>query len=90
MAPANAVLARLGGDEFAVCVAERAALALGAAEQFVAEVRRYTPGTSVGLASESGGDAEIAALLAAADANLYAAKQYRAAATRDPDLGHAI
>jgi diguanylate cyclase (GGDEF)-like protein len=90
MAPTNAVLARLGGDEFAVCVAERAMIAPGAAEQFAAEVRRYTPGTSVGLASERGDDAEIAALLAAADANLYAAKQYRGASTRDPDLGHAI
>lgn len=89
MAPGNAVLARLGGDEFAVCVAERAGSTPTTAEGFVAGVRRHTPGTSIGIAWQSGDSAEIAALLAAADANLYAAKHYRATASRDSDLGHA-
>lgn len=75
MAPASAVLARLGGDEFAVCVAERAGPVPTAADRFVDGVRLRTPGTSIGIASASGDGAEIATLLAAADADLYAAKQ---------------
>lgn len=75
MAPSNAVVARLGGDEFAVCIADRAGPAPGAAERFVTDVRLHTPGTSIGTASDSGDGAEIATLLAAADADLYAAKQ---------------
>ena len=74
MAPSNAVVARLGGDEFAVCIADRAGPAPGAAERFVTDVRLHTPGTSIGIASRSGDGAEIATLLAAADADLYAAK----------------
>lgn len=77
VAPANAVLARLGGDEFAVCIAERAGRTPTAAERFVASVRLQTPGTSVGTASASGESADIAALFAAADANLYTAKHER-------------
>jgi diguanylate cyclase (GGDEF)-like protein len=90
MAPANAVLARLGGDEFAVCIADRARDRPDTAGRFVADVRLHTPGTSVGIASCSGEDAEISALYSTADADLYAAKQLRSASTRDPDLGHAI
>ncbi|BAX94872.1 GGDEF domain-containing protein [Mycobacterium shigaense] len=74
MAPRDAVLARLGGDEFAVCLAEPAGAAPRAVDRFVADIRAYTPGTSIGVASASGADAEIAALLAAADSDLYAAK----------------
>lgn len=77
VAPANAVLARLGGDEFAVCIAERAGRTPTAAERFVAGVRLQTPGTSVGAASASAESADIAALFAAADANLYTAKHER-------------
>jgi diguanylate cyclase (GGDEF)-like protein len=77
VAPANAVLARLGGDEFAVCIADRAGPTPSTAEQFVAGVRRHTPGTSIGTASASGEGAEIATLFAAADANLYTAKHQR-------------
>ncbi len=90
VAPANAVLARLGGDEFAVCIAERAGRTPPAAERFVAGVRLHTPGTSVGDASAPGEDADIAALFAAADENLYAAKQKRSPEARGPDLRHAL
>jgi diguanylate cyclase (GGDEF)-like protein len=90
MAPANAILARLGGDEFAVCIADRTDHTPTTAQQFVADVRLHTPGTSVGIASRSGEDAEIPTLYAAADADLYAAKQFRPAGTRDPDLGRAV
>lgn len=90
MLPVNAVLARLGGDEFAVCIADRTGPTPTTAEQFVAGVRLQTPGTSIGIASDGGEDAEIATLLGAADADLYAAKQFRSAGTRDPDLGHPL
>jgi diguanylate cyclase (GGDEF)-like protein len=90
VAPANAVLARLGGDEFAVCIAERAGRTPTAAERFVAGVRLHTPGTSVGAASDSGASADIGALFAVADDDLYAAKQKRSRETRDPDLRHAL
>lgn len=90
MAPRNAVLARLGGDEFAVCIADNVGPTPTAAGRFVADVRLQTPGTSIGTASHSGAGAEIATLYAAADADLYAAKQHRSASTRDPDLGHAV
>jgi diguanylate cyclase (GGDEF)-like protein len=90
MLPANAVLARLGGDEFAVCIADRTGPTPTTAEQFVVGVRLQTPGTSVGIASHSGEDAEIATLLGSADADLYAAKQFRSASTRDPELGHVL
>lgn len=90
VAPANAVLARFGGDEFAVCIAERAGRTPTAAERFVAGVRLHTPGTSVGAASAPGKSADIAALYAVADDDLYAAKQKRSRGTRDPDLRHAL
>jgi diguanylate cyclase (GGDEF)-like protein len=89
-APANAVLARLGGDEFAVCIADRGDGTPTAAERFIAGVRLQTPGTSVGAASAGGEGADVAALYAAADANLYAAKQKRSPETRDPDLRRAL
>ncbi|UMB69589.1 GGDEF domain-containing protein [Mycobacterium paraterrae] len=76
VAPANAVLARLGGDEFAVCIADRGGRR-PAAEQFVAAARRHTPGTSIGTASARAKNADIATLHAAADAELYIAKQKR-------------
>ncbi|OBG18655.1 GGDEF domain-containing protein [Mycobacterium sp. 852002-51057_SCH5723018] len=90
VAPANAVLSRLGGDEFAVCVADRAGPTPSTAERFVAGVRLHTPGTSVGTASASSKDADIATLYAAADANLYIAKQQRSPDTRDNDLRPAL
>jgi diguanylate cyclase (GGDEF)-like protein len=73
LAPDNAVLARLGGDEFAVCIAE--GLASDKSEQFVADIRLHTPGTSIGTASQRGASADIASLYAAADADLYDAKR---------------
>jgi diguanylate cyclase (GGDEF)-like protein len=90
VAPANAVLSRLGGDEFAVCIADRAGRTPTAAEQFVAGVRLHTPGTSVGTASASSKNADIATLHAAADADLYIAKQKRFPDARDNDLRHAL
>lgn len=90
VAPANAVLARFGGDEFAVCIAERPGRTPTAAERFVAGVRVHTPGTSVGAASAPGESADVAALYALADDDLYAAKQQRAPESRDPDLRHAL
>jgi diguanylate cyclase (GGDEF)-like protein len=84
--PADAVLARLGGDEFAVCIADRAGPTPTMAEQFVAGARLHTPGTSIGTASDSGESADIAALYAVADADLYTAKHKRFPDTRDPDL----
>ncbi len=90
VAPANAVLARFGGDEFAVCIAERSGRTPTAAERFVAGVRLHTPGTSVGAASAPGESADVAALYAIADDDLYAAKQRRSPETRDPDLRHAL
>ncbi|BBZ78885.1 hypothetical protein MANY_42220 [Mycolicibacterium anyangense] len=71
LVPKNAVLARLGGDEFAACIADRDA---SSAQRFVAEARQRTPDASIGLASQPGGSADIAALYAQADAELYVAK----------------
>jgi diguanylate cyclase (GGDEF)-like protein len=91
LAPTDAVLARLGGNEFAVCIADRVGpqgSGPTSAERFVADVRLQTPGTSIGTASRSGESAHIASLYAAADANLYAAKQKRFADTQDRDLRH--
>lgn len=90
VAPANAVLARFGGDEFAVCIAEREGRTPTAAERFVAGVRLHTPGTSVGAASAPGESADVAALYAVADDDLYAAKQRRSPEARGPDLRHAL
>jgi diguanylate cyclase (GGDEF)-like protein len=87
MAPANAILARLGGDEFAVCIADHASHTPTTAQQFAEDVRLHTPGTSIGIASHNGENTEISALCSAADADLYTAKQYRSAGTRDPGLG---
>ncbi|WP_156736196.1 GGDEF domain-containing protein, partial [Mycobacterium sp. E3298] len=84
-APAHAVLARFGGDEFAVCIADRPGRKPTAAEQFVGAARLYTPGTSIGTASASGKDADIATLHAAADAELYIAKQKRISEAREAD-----
>jgi diguanylate cyclase (GGDEF)-like protein len=89
LTPANAVLARLGGDEFAVCIADRTGSTPSAAELFVAGVRLRTPGTSAGTAVHSGDAADVAALYASADANLYAAKRQRSPTTRNPGLRHA-
>jgi diguanylate cyclase (GGDEF)-like protein len=86
--PANAVLARIGGDEFAACIAE-GPLA-GEFAQFVAGVRRHTPGTSIGTASERGTTADIASLYAVADADLYDAKRNRLPGNPDPDLRPAL
>ncbi len=90
VAPPSAVLARFGGDEFAVCIAERAGQTPTAAERFVAGVRLHTPGTSVGAASAPGESADVAALYAVADDDLYAAKQKRSPEARGPDLRHAL
>jgi diguanylate cyclase (GGDEF)-like protein len=88
LAPANAVLARLGGDEFAVCIAD--GLTAGESEQFVADVRLHTPGTSVGTASQPGASADIALLFATADADLYDAKRKKLPDTPDADLRSAL
>nr|WP_245604823.1 GGDEF domain-containing protein [Mycobacterium genavense] len=75
LASADAVLARLGGDEFAVCIADDADLTPARAQKFVADVRVHTPNTSIGTASRSGASADIAALYAETDAELYEAKR---------------
>lgn len=86
LSPRNAVLARLGGDEFAFCIVERAdSVPATAVKQFLAGVRLHTPNTSVGTASQPGESADIVALLASADANLYAAKRKRFPETRLDD-----
>ena len=87
--PPKAVLARLGGDEFAVCIADRADGSPGTAERFVADVRAKTPGTSIGRTSCGGESADIAALHAAADADLYATKRARSPRARGLDLHRA-
>lgn len=84
LAPDNAVLARLGGDEFAVCIAE--GLAADKSEQFVADIRLHTPGTSIGTASQRGASADIASLYATADADLYDAKRRKRPDAPDADL----
>lgn len=71
LVPRDAVLARLGGDEFAACIADREG---ASAQRFIADVAEHTPDTSVGTASQLGDSADIAALYAKADAELYAAK----------------
>jgi diguanylate cyclase (GGDEF)-like protein len=73
LAPTNAVLARLGGDEFAACIADDTGQTHNC-DQFVADVRLHTPGTSIGTASQRGTDADIPWLYATADAQLYDAK----------------
>ncbi|SBS75441.1 Diguanylate cyclase [uncultured Mycobacterium sp.] len=74
LVPGGAVLARLGGDEFAACIADHADRAASSAERFVADVGQHTPDTSIGMASEPGHTANIAALYAQADAELYLVK----------------
>jgi diguanylate cyclase (GGDEF)-like protein len=74
VAPASAVLARLGGDEFAACIPDRAGRAPTTAERFVSSVRLHTPDTSVGTAWATADSADIAALCAQADAELYTTK----------------
>jgi diguanylate cyclase (GGDEF)-like protein len=66
--PRRAVLARLGGDEFAACIADDNPAVV---EDFLREIRDHTPQVSVGVAGEVSGDADIAALYARADAQLY-------------------
>lgn len=68
MAPRGAVLARLGGDEFGACIAGPDTDTLSA---FIADIRARTPGVSVGTATRSRRDADIAALYAEADAAMY-------------------
>jgi diguanylate cyclase (GGDEF)-like protein len=74
VAPAGAVVARLGGDEFAACIADQVGHAPTAAAQFVSSVGLHTPDTSVGTAWATADDADIAALYARADSELYASK----------------
>lgn len=85
LAPRGTVLARLGGDEFGFCVVDRAGPVPDAAERFVAAIRLHTPDTSVGTASRSAQSADIAALHAAADASLYAAKRRKVSGARLDD-----
>lgn len=68
VAPRAAVLARLGGDEFAVCMAEPDPAVV---ETFLRQIRERTPEVSVGAATEASGEADIAALYARADEQLY-------------------
>lgn len=67
-APRNAVLARLGGDEFGVCFAGEKPSVV---DEFVRSIRSNTPGASLGTATASLPDADIAGLFAQADAALY-------------------
>lgn len=67
IAPRDAVLARLGGDEFGVCIAGGA----GVVDAVVRDIRRRTPGVSLGTATRSCGDANVAELYAEADAAMY-------------------
>lgn len=66
--PRRAVLARLGGDEFAACIAGQDT---AEADEFLDNVRLLTPRVSIGAAGPASGDADIAALYARADAELY-------------------
>ncbi|MGE2716037.1 diguanylate cyclase domain-containing protein [Mycolicibacterium litorale] len=68
LAPRGAVLARLGGDEFAACIVGGAD---GVVSGFVEDIRSHTPGVSVGTATGSARDADIAGLYAEADAAMY-------------------
>jgi hypothetical protein len=74
--------------QFAVCIADGPTA--GESEQFVADVRLHTPGTSVGTASQRGASADIASLYATADADLYKAKRKKLPDTPDADLRPAL
>ena len=63
--PRDAVLARLGGDEFAACIAG------DSVQAFLDAIARHTPEVSVGAATRSSIDADVADLYAEADAALY-------------------
>lgn len=63
--PRDAVLARLGGDEFAACIAG------DSVQAFLDAIARHTPEASVGAATRSSIDADVADLYAEADAALY-------------------
>ncbi|MET4428580.1 GGDEF domain-containing protein [Mycolicibacterium sp. 624] len=66
--PRHAVLARLGGDEFAACIAGEKPEVV---EKFVGSIRLNTPGVSLGTATQTSLNANIAELYAQADAALY-------------------
>ena len=63
--PRDAVLARLGGDEFAACITG------DSVQGFLDAIARRTPEVSVGAATRSSPDADVADLYAEADAALY-------------------
>jgi diguanylate cyclase (GGDEF)-like protein len=67
-APRRAVVARLGGDEFAVGMAGEDPAVV---ETFLRRIKEHTPEVSVGAATQDSDDADIAALYARADAQLY-------------------
>lgn len=67
-APRDAVVARLGGDEFAICFADRGDDVL---QRLLADISRHTPRVSLGTATDAAAAADIAALYAHADAELY-------------------
>lgn len=67
-APRQAVLARLGGDEFAACIAGEEPAVV---QEFLGNIRRHTPGVSLGTATQTLPDASVAELFAQADAALY-------------------
>ncbi|OJZ63033.1 GGDEF domain-containing protein [Mycolicibacterium diernhoferi] len=66
--PRDAVVARLGGDEFGICVVHPQAVVV---QRLLDEIRTQTPGVSIGTATGSSVTADIAALYAEADAELY-------------------
>ncbi|MDX1889306.1 GGDEF domain-containing protein [Mycolicibacterium sp. 050158] len=67
-APGGAVLARLGGDEFAACIVDADPATV---EEFLDDIRRNTPGVSVGTVTDDSRNASVAELLTRADAALY-------------------
>lgn len=67
-APRRAVLARVGGDEFAACIAGEPPEVI---EEFIGSIRRETPRVSLGVATGTSVHADVAELLAHADAALY-------------------
>ncbi len=67
-----------------MCIVDRTGSTPSAAKLFVAGARLRTPGMSIGTADHSGDAADVAALYAGTDANLYAAKRERFTDTRDP------
>jgi diguanylate cyclase (GGDEF)-like protein len=67
-APRGTVVARLGGDEFAICLAHPDTEVIG---RLLDEIRARTPQVSLGTATQTSREVDIADLYADADAELY-------------------